>query len=68
MLDLTGTNVVVSGGAGGIGSAAVRALGAAGARIAVIDLPDSAPESLDQSTTHYSSCDITRRERVEATR
>src|SRR5882757_1548779 len=66
MLDLTGTNVVVSGGAGGIGSAAVRALGAAGARIAVIDLPDSAPEYLDQSTTHYSSCDITQRERVEA--
>jgi NAD(P)-dependent dehydrogenase (short-subunit alcohol dehydrogenase family) len=66
MLDLTGTNIVVSGGAGGIGSAAVRALGAAGARIAVIDLPDSAPEYLDQSTTHYSSCDITQRERVEA--
>jgi NAD(P)-dependent dehydrogenase (short-subunit alcohol dehydrogenase family) len=66
MVDLTGTNIVVSGGAGGIGSAAVRALGAAGARIAVIDLPDSPPESLDQSTTHYSSCDITQRERVEA--
>src|SRR5258708_10839621 len=66
MLDLTGTNIVVSGGAGGIGSAAVRALGEAGARIAVIDLPDSAPESLDQSTTHYSSCDITQREQVEA--
>jgi NAD(P)-dependent dehydrogenase (short-subunit alcohol dehydrogenase family) len=65
MLDLTGTNVVVSGGASGIGASAVKALAAAGARVAVLDLRESPPEPLDGSTMRYWSCDVTQRERVE---
>jgi NAD(P)-dependent dehydrogenase (short-subunit alcohol dehydrogenase family) len=37
-IDFTGATVLVSGGAAGLGPAIARAFGAAGARVAVIDL------------------------------
>lgn len=43
LLSLEGRNALVTGGCGGIGSAVVRSLLEAGARVAVLDLPGTAP-------------------------
>lgn len=45
-VDLTGRVAVVTGGAAGIGAAAVRRLAALGARVAVVDVDDAGAERL----------------------
>ncbi len=49
MLDLTGTSSLVTGGASGLGEAAVRALAARGAQVVVVDLQDDKGEAVARS-------------------
>ncbi|QOR71060.1 SDR family oxidoreductase [Ruania alkalisoli] len=46
MNDLTGKTAIVTGGAGGIGSATARAFAAAGAQVAVVDLDGEAAQAV----------------------
>lgn len=64
--------VVITGGAGGIGQALARSFGAAGAKVAILDLPSSpladVCAGLRRGGVQASSfaCDVTDREQVEA--
>ena len=58
MLPAPGLRVVVAGGCGGIGRAVVRALVAAEARVAVLDLPVSAERHPPPPGTRYFTCDV----------
>lgn len=62
--DISGTTVVLTGGAGQLGQNFATGLVAAGARVAVLDLePGEAPES---ESLAYFICDVTERPSVEA--
>jgi len=69
-LDLTGTNVLLTGAGGGIGSATARALASAGASLVLVDFKDVsalAGELAEQGTRVTSHvCDVTDRAAVEA--
>lgn len=71
--DFTGSTVVITGGAGGIGRALARSFGSAGAKIAIVDLPSSplseAREELENAGIEAVSlpCDITDGEQVRNT-
>lgn len=67
---LTGKRVIVTGTAGGIGASAVRALAAAGARVAALDVNDAAGREVAAAApgpgcAHYLHCDIRDRSEVE---
>jgi len=70
--ELRGRTVVITGGAGGIGSALARCFGGAGAKIAIVDLPSSplsaAREELEGLGIEAIAlpCDITDAEQVRA--
>jgi len=58
-----GKTVVITGGAGGLGSAMVRGFAAAGASVAIVDLPDSAGAELAAQMTgggsaFFAPCDL----------
>jgi NAD(P)-dependent dehydrogenase (short-subunit alcohol dehydrogenase family) len=71
--DFKGRTVVITGGAGGIGSALARSFGQAGAKVAIVDLPSShleqARTALDDAGIESVAlpCDITDVEQVERT-
>ncbi|CAN7759318.1 SDR family NAD(P)-dependent oxidoreductase [Pseudorhodoferax sp. LjRoot39] len=69
---LTKHRVIVTGTAGGIGASAVRALVAAGAQVAALDVADAAGREVaagataqGPGTAHYLHCDIRDRGEVE---
>lgn len=69
---LTKQRVIVTGTAGGIGACAVRALVAAGAQVAALDVNDASGRDVAASATaqgpgaaHYLHCDIRERGAVE---
>jgi len=72
MQGFRGKVVVVTGGGGGIGGATCRRFGAAGAKVAVLDLNLAAAEKTARDTTAAGgtalaiACDITRRDMVDA--
>ena len=58
-IDLSGKVAIVTGGAGGLGSATVRALGAAGAQVLVSDINDIAGKALaDEVGGSYHHTDV----------
>ncbi|HET6416521.1 MAG TPA: SDR family oxidoreductase [Polyangiales bacterium] len=71
--DFKGRTVVITGGAGGIGSALARSFGRVGAKIAILDLPSSpleeAREALERAGIESVAlpCDITDVEQVDRT-
>lgn len=72
MRGLDGKTVVVTGGGGGIGGATCRRFGAAGAKVAVLDLNPTAAGATAEAITGAGGravaikCDITRRQDVDA--
>ena len=48
-MDLAGTSVLVTGGSGGLGGAAVRAFHAAGAAVVIADLAEEPSSALARS-------------------
>jgi 2-hydroxycyclohexanecarboxyl-CoA dehydrogenase len=72
MQGFKGKVVVVTGGGGGIGGATCRRFGAAGAKVAVLDLNLAAAEKTARDitaaggTAQAIACDITRRDMVDA--
>jgi len=67
VLDLAGTSSLVTGGASGLGEAAVRALAARGASVVVVDLQDERGEAVAASVGGgYVRADVTDAEQVEA--
>ena len=68
-MQIHGAGAVVTGGASGLGGATVRELIAAGARVAILDLPRSAGEKLAAELgrgTIFCPCDVTKPEQVQA--
>ncbi len=70
-VDLTGSRIIVTGGARGIGESLVRVLCAEGALVAVLDVLDDAGQAVAGSATAagpgravYHSCDVTSRSAV----
>jgi NAD(P)-dependent dehydrogenase (short-subunit alcohol dehydrogenase family) len=70
-MDLSGKRVIVTGSASGIGASAVKALAAAGAKVAALDLADEAGRSLAAAASaagpgeaHYFHCDVSQRQQV----
>ena len=69
MLDINGASALVTGGASGLGEAAVRALGAAGAKVVIMDLghqADRAAEILKDVDGAFAACDVANPEQVIA--
>ncbi|MGI8536072.1 MAG: SDR family NAD(P)-dependent oxidoreductase [Mycobacteriales bacterium] len=67
MLDLAGTSSLVTGGASGLGAAAVRALAARGAQVVVVDVQDEKGEAVAASVGGgYVRADVTDAEQVAA--
>ncbi len=68
-MQLSGRSAVVTGGAGGLGEAAVRALVDAGARVVIADLADDRGKALADSlgdSARYVSTDVTSADSVQA--
>jgi 3-oxoacyl-[acyl-carrier protein] reductase len=67
--ELKDSVAMVTGGARGIGLSIAKELGAAGAIVAICDLPESADEAVAAipSGAAYFRCDVTDRESVDAT-
>ena len=65
---MVGRRAVVTGGAGGIGKAISRALAAEGAKVAVVDLAESAAQesAAEVGATIGVGCDVTDRFSVAA--
>ena len=67
MLDLAGTSSLVTGGASGLGAAAVRALAARGAQVVVVDVQDEKGEAVAASVGGgYVRADVTDADQVSA--
>ena len=67
MTQLAGRTIVVTGGASGIGAAAVRAFAGAGARVASLDINDEAGRRVAAQAgpeVTYHHCDVARRAEV----
>jgi NAD(P)-dependent dehydrogenase (short-subunit alcohol dehydrogenase family) len=68
-MDIQGAGAVVTGGASGLGGATARELAAAGARVAILDLPRSKGEDLAKELGRgaiFCACDVTKGDQVEA--
>jgi NAD(P)-dependent dehydrogenase (short-subunit alcohol dehydrogenase family) len=68
-MQIQGAGAVVTGGASGLGGATVRELVAAGARVAILDLPRSPGEKVAAELgrgTIFCPCDVTKADQVEA--
>jgi NAD(P)-dependent dehydrogenase (short-subunit alcohol dehydrogenase family) len=68
-MDLTGASTIVTGGAGGFGSATVRRLVAAGARVVIADLAEDKATALATElgdAVRYVKTDVTSEESVTA--
>lgn len=66
-MDVNGTSVIVTGGASGLGAATARRLAKDGAKVVVLDLPDSDGEEVAQSLGgHFAPGDVTDPVAVEA--
>lgn len=66
-MDVNGTSVIVTGGASGLGAATARRLAKDGAKVVVLDLPESDGEDLAQSLGGYfAPADVTDPGAVEA--
>jgi NAD(P)-dependent dehydrogenase (short-subunit alcohol dehydrogenase family) len=68
-VQIQGAGAVVTGGASGLGGATVRELIAAGARVAILDLPRSPGEKVAAELgrgTIFCPCDVTKADQVEA--
>ena len=68
-MQIHGMGAVVTGGASGLGGATVRELIAAGARVAILDLPRSAGANVAAELgrgTIFCPCDVTRADEVQA--
>jgi NAD(P)-dependent dehydrogenase (short-subunit alcohol dehydrogenase family) len=68
-MQIQGAGAVVTGGASGLGGATVAELIAAGARVAILDLPRSPGEKVAAELgrgTIFCACDVTKAEQVEA--
>ena len=68
-MQIQGAGAVVTGGASGLGLATVRELIAAGARVAILDLPRSAGEKVAAELgrgTIFCACDVTKPDQVQA--
>ncbi|MCY0853711.1 SDR family NAD(P)-dependent oxidoreductase [Cupriavidus sp. D39] len=71
-MDIHGKRVIVTGSASGIGASALKALVAAGARVAGLDLTDEAGAAIAAAASrggpgeaHYFRCDVSQRHEVE---
>ena len=72
-MDINGKRVIVTGSASGIGASAIKALVAAGARVAGMDLADEVGQAVASAATQagpgearYQRCDVSRKEDVDA--
>jgi NAD(P)-dependent dehydrogenase (short-subunit alcohol dehydrogenase family) len=68
-MEIEGIGAVVTGGASGLGAATARELVAAGARVALLDLPTSPGEKTAAelgSAALFCPCDVTREDQVQA--
>ena len=68
-MDIHGAGAVVTGGASGLGGATARELLAAGARVAILDLPRSNGEETARILGRgsiFCACDVTKGDQVEA--
>jgi len=68
-VQIQGAGAVVTGGASGLGGATVRELLAAGARVAILDLPRSKGDEVARSLGRgsiFCPCDVTKADQVEA--
>jgi len=68
-MQIQGAVAVVTGGASGLGGATVRELVAAGARVAILDLPRSPGEKVAAELGRgviFCPCDVTKADQVEA--
>ena len=66
-MDVSGHGAIVAGGASGLGAATARALAAAGARVAILDVNlDVAQETASEIDGVAIDCDVTNPEKAEA--
>ncbi len=68
-MDIAGSVAVITGGASGLGGATTQMLAAAGAKTAILDLPQSPGEKVAAEigeSAIFCPCDVTRPEEVEA--
>ena len=68
-MQIQGAGAVVTGGASGLGGATVRELLAAGARVAILDLPRSKGEDVARTLGRgaiFCPCDVTKADQVQA--
>jgi len=68
-MEIQGAGAVVTGGASGLGGATARELTAAGARVAILDLPRSKGEEFAKELgggAIFCPCDVTKADQVEA--
>ncbi len=66
-MEIQGVGAVVTGGASGLGEATTKELVAAGARVAILDLPQSAGEKLAAeigSSAIFCPCDVSNEDQV----
>ena len=71
-MDITDRRIIVTGGASGIGASAVRALAAAGAKVASLDINDEAGSGIARDAdaagpghVSYLHCDVSKRDQVD---
>src|SRR5215510_7890285 len=66
-MDIAGQAAIITGGGSGLGAATARALAAAGAKVAVLDVNEKGASALaDEIGGLAAVCDVTSSEEVEA--